>query len=202
MGFFTKLSDFFKSLFGKKPQKSDPLTRFFESEYYEPDQYYKEIFEIAKAVSNDDPEVVKAVRTALDEPVKYFRENAQRYLDRGMDFDNESIYDNFMVYDLLELASIDELEERGYVSRVSIDCKLPQFRQGLARIKNYEEIKSIAEAFEFSEDGDIVTWTEELNAELGGKAYLAFIIEMVEETFALAVTDRETSEMINGENPE
>lgn len=202
MGFFTKLSDFFKSLFGNKPRKKDPLTEFIEREYNKDDLYYNDIFDVAKAVSENDPEVVNAVRFLLDEPLKYFRERAQKYLERGIDFDNENFYDEFMVYDLLELASINELEDRGYVSRVNLDCKLPEFRQGLAKVKDYEKIKGIADNFELIEDGDIVIWTEELNAELDGKAYIAFIIEMIEEKFALAITDRETSEKINGDIPD
>lgn len=197
------LFDFFKKLFGKDPQKSDPLKTFFlPGVYTKIKPGFEEIFETAKALSNNDPEAVNAVRFLLDEPIKYFRERAQKYLERGIDFDNEHFADEFIEYDLLELASLDELEKRGYVSRVNIGCKLPEFRQGLSKVKCSEEVKSIIGAFEFSGDGDIVTWTEELNTALGGKAYLAFIIEMIEEKFALAVTDRETSEMINGEIPE
>lgn len=199
MRFFTKLSDFFKGLFGRKPQKSDPLTEFIEREYNKDDLYYKDIFEIAKAVSEGDPEVTSVVRFVLDEPIKYFRERAQKYLERGIDFDNENFYDEFMLYDLLELASIDEMESRGYVSRVSIECGLSEFWQALTKIKGYEKIKNVADNFEFNIDGDIAVWTEEINAELGGAAYIAFIIEIIEEKFALAITNRETSEKINGE---
>lgn len=198
MGFF----DFFKRLFGSKPQSSDPLTKFINREYNKDDLYFEDIFKTAKAVSENDPEVIKAVRLILDEPVKYFRERTQKYLERGIDFDSENFYDEFMIWDLLELASIDEMESRGYVSRVSLECELDEFRAALTKIKDYEKIKDTAENFEFNPDGDIVIWTEELNAELGGRAYIAFMIEMVEETFAVAITDRETSEMINGEIPE
>lgn len=190
---------FFDKLFGKMPPKADPLTEFIEREYNKDDLYYKDIFEIAKAVSEGDPEVTSVVRFVLDEPVKYFRERAQKYLERGIDFDNENFYDEFMLYDLLELASIDELESRSYVSRISIDCKLPEFQHGLAKVKDYEKIESVVETLELPEDGDVVVWTEEINAALEGKAYVAFIIEMIEEKFALAITDRETSEKINGE---
>lgn len=197
MGFFTKLSDFFGNLFGKNPQKSDPLTEFIEREYNKDDLYYNDIFDVAKAVSENDPKVVNAVRFLLDEPLKYFRERAQKYLERGIDFDNENFYDEFMVYDLLELAAINELESSGYVSRVSIECELSEFRLGLSGLKNYEKIKSVVEALELPEDGDVAVWTEEINAELDGKTYVAFIIELIEEKFALAVTDRETFEKIN-----
>lgn len=189
---------FFKSIFGKKP--TDPLTKFFGTELYKRGKAdYEDIFERSKAISGGDREVVNAVRFALDEPIKYFRENAQRYLDRGIDFDKKNFGEDFLAFDLLELAAADELENRGYVSRVSIECGLSEFRQGLAKVKDYEKIKNAVETLELSEDGDIVIWTEEINAALEGKAYVAFIIEMVEETFSLAITDRETSEKINGE---
>lgn len=189
---------FFKYIFGKKPRKTDPLTDFFDSEDYKPgDADYEDIFETAEAISGRDPEVTNAVRFALSEPVRYFRENAQRYLDRGIDFNNKSIYDEFMVHDLLNLAAADELESRCYITRVSLECRLAEFRQALTKVKGYEIIQSVVEALELPEDGDVSVWTEELNAELNGTAYMAFDLETVEWKFTLAITDRETFEKKN-----
>ncbi len=189
----------FKNIFGKKPRKIDPLTEFFESEDYKPgDADYEDILETAEAISSGDTAVTNAMRFALSEPIRYFRENTKRYLDRGIDFDNESIYDEFMVHDLLNLAAADELESRGYISRVKLECRLSDFLRALTKINGYEKIKSAVETLELPEDGDVSVWTEEINAELEGAAYVAFDLETVEWKFTLAVTDRETFEKING----
>lgn len=195
MRFWIRISSFFKNIFRKRPL--DPLIMFFKTEDKQGCADREDIFEFAKAVSNGDPEVVGAVRFILDEPIRYFHENSQKYRKRGIDFNNENFGDEFMVYDLLDLAAMDELESRGYVSRVSIGCGLSEFQSALARIKDYDAIKSAAEGLELLEDGDVAVWTEELNAALGGRAYTVFIIDMVEEKFSLAITDRETFEKIN-----
>lgn len=195
MGFLGIISRFCKTIFRKKQR--DPLTRFFKTEDKQGCADREDIFDIAKALSNGDPKVVGVVRFILDKPIRYFRENSQRYRKRGIDIDNESFGDEFMIYDLLELAAMDELESRGYVSRVSLECGLSEFQSALARINGYDKIKSAAEGLELPEDGDVAVWTEEINAELKGKAYVAFILDVVEWKFSLVITDRETFEKIN-----
>ena len=186
-------------LFGKKRRKADPLTLFFESEQYDSGDC-AEILRQARIISRSDAEVMSAVEFVVRDPIKYIRDNAARFYARGIDIENEDFGDEFLAYDLVYIAMVDELKARGYVSQVSPDyeCEPDELRAALAEIKGYENIKDIVLDFDFVTDGDTAIWTEQLNAALGGRAFV-WILPINSELSPLAILDPAAyEEIING----
>ncbi|MDE6731251.1 MAG: hypothetical protein K2J77_00045 [Oscillospiraceae bacterium] len=158
-------------LFGKKKQQ-DYLTLFFESEQYDSGDC-AEILKQARLISRGDVEVMSAVEFAVRDPIKYIRDHAARFYERGIDIKNEDFGDEFLAYDLVYIAMVDELKARGYVSQVSPDyeCEPDEFRAALSEIKGYEKIRDIVSDLDLDTEGVTANWTEQLNAALGGRSF-------------------------------
>lgn len=157
--------------------KKDPLKQIFED--YELEDG-KDILEQARAISQDDSQVVKAVGYAVAEPLKYFKNNAARFKERGIDFNNHELAGEFEPDDLLMVAMTDELKERGYSVEVDVKCGLEDFLRALEQLKTYyliadaipEQKNKISGIF--TDEGDVDVWIEEINGELDGKAYVLY----------------------------
>lgn len=96
---------------------------------------YSYILEIAKLLT--DNETVHAnLKSALDNPEKYFSENEWRYAERGVVIgktDRKTLY---------WLALVDELAEGGSVFEVDYKCELDDFTGALERLNNYGLVES------------------------------------------------------------
>ena len=184
-------------LFGKK--KRDHLTLFFESEQYDSGEC-EEILKQARIISRGDIEAINAVEFAVRDPIKYIRDNAARFYARGIDIENEDFGDEFLAYDLVYIAMVDELIVRGYCAEVGYDCGLSEFAAALGRIRGYEMVGSvIAEVItKLQKDGGVEDWIGSLNTELGGKAFI-WKLPINLEICPLAILDPAAyNEIING----
>lgn len=134
-----------------------------------------DILETARGISQNDPEVVKAMGSALDNPKDYFKQNAERFAERGIDFGDESFADELDIDELLFLAMVDELEEHGFAFEFDYKCELADFLWGLEQLKTYELIKDVLPNVKLDESEDIEKWGAAINAALGEKAVVSYI---------------------------
>lgn len=129
---------------------------------------YSCVLEIARLLT--DNETVHAnLRSALDNPDKYFSENEWRYAERGVvvgKTDRKTLY---------WLALVDELAEGGCVFEVDYKCELEEFLGALERLNNYGLVESAVGSLDLPEDGDVTAWGEELNHALGEKAFVCTV---------------------------
>lgn len=135
----------------------------------------EDILKTAKAISGNDVEVVKQMEFALKEPVKYIKQYADRFDERSIEIDSGDISDEMDSDELLLLAMVDELEEHGYEFELDWKCELEDFLWGLEQIKGYALIKDVIQTLDLSEDDDVEEWGKQINAALGGKAYIGYI---------------------------
>ena len=181
--------------------KKDILKELFE-EYERED--CEGLIDSARAISQNDPEVVKAVEFAVDAPRKYLVQNAERFAERGIKFDDKEILNDFESDDLLFIAMIDELEARGYAVEVAYDCNYEEFLAALKTLKTYEMIADTIESTdmgELAEDGDGGVWVEEINAWLEGKAFICYN-DIGASKNPLIIVDPETFKLLNGGDDE
>ncbi len=164
--------------------KKDPLKEIFK-EYDRRD--CEDILETARAISQNDRRVASQMEFALNDPKKYLRQNANLFAERGIDFDDMKTLDRFDPENLLFLSMVNELEQFGYVFEFDYECELEDFLWGLEQIKTYDLIKDDIRAMSFDEDGNIEAWGRQINAALGGKAYLCYI-DIDGDSYPLTVT--------------
>lgn len=137
--------------------KKDPLKEIFQD--YEND----DILETAKAISSNDAEVVKQMEFALKTPVKYIKQYAERFSERGIELDDPDSFEDLDSDDLMFIAMVDELEERNYAFEFDYKCAPEDFLWGLEQIKNYSLIKDFVQTLKLDENGDIEGWGREIN---------------------------------------
>lgn len=169
--------------------KKDPLKEIFRD--YEND----DILETAKTISGNDAEVVNRMEFALKEPVKYIRENAERFSERGIELDDPDSFEDLDSDDLLFLAMVDELEERDYAFEFDYKCELEDFLWGLEQLKNYSLIKDAVQTLKLDEDGDIEGWGKEINRVLSEKAALCYI-HIDSDSYPISIVTAEAFENI------
>lgn len=141
--------------------KKDPLRELFEDFDSEDGE---DIFKTAKMISGNDPEVVKAMKLAASDPIKYVRSNAKRFAERDIELDDPDCCDEFDAGELLYLAMVDKLEEQNYAFEFDYKCSLEDFLWGLRLLKNYELIADIVKTVKLDENEDIEAWGKEINA--------------------------------------
>lgn len=146
--------------------------------------------EIAALISKNDAEVVKAVESAIDNPKKYLKRNAERFDDRSIDFSDEDFTDEFEPEELLFLAMVDELDERGYAFEVDWKCPIEDFLWSLEQMKTYGLISDVIGSLELDEDGEVETWGKTLNAALGDRARLGYI-DIDSDSYVLIIVSPE-----------
>ncbi|MDE7362937.1 MAG: hypothetical protein K2N38_13495 [Oscillospiraceae bacterium] len=146
------------------------------------------ILELAKLLT--DNETVRAnLKSALDNPDKYFSENEWRYAERGVvvgKTDRKTLY---------WLALVDELAEGGIVFEVDYKCELEEFLGALERLNNYGLIESAVGSLDLPEDGDVEVWGEELNRALGEKAFVC-CIDIDSDSYPLVIVSGDVLEKI------
>lgn len=141
--------------------KKDPLKEIFKDYEREDDE---DILETAKLISNNDPEVVKAMDLALNDPIKYIKQNAERFSERGIELDDPDSFEELDADEFLFLGMVDELEEHGFAFEFDYKCELEDFLWGLEQIENYDLIKDIIPTVELDENDDVEKWGKEINA--------------------------------------
>lgn len=172
--------------------KKDPLKEIFEDHDRED---CEDILETARLISGDDPEVVKAVSSALDNPIKYVKENVERYSERGIELDDEDSFEDLDADEFLFLGMLDELEEHGFAFEFDYKCELEDFLWGLEKTNNYSLIKDVIKTLKLNEDDDIEVWGKEINSALGDKARLIYIY-IDSDSYPVAIVTTETLEKI------
>ena len=170
--------------------KKDPLMAIFKD--YERDDH-EDIFETAKLISGNDPEVMAAMEAALSDPVKYLKENAEQFSDRGIYFDNGGSFEDLDADELLYLGMVNELEEHGFAFEFDWKAELEDFLWGLEQTKNYGLIEDVIPTVKLSEEDDIEVWGKLINEALGDKAKLIYI-DIDSDSYPVAIVTADTLE--------
>lgn len=124
-------------------------------------EYGEEILNTAKLISGNDPEITRAMEFAVTAPMKYFADNEERFLKRGIKYGRLSRFD---IDELLFLAMIDELKECRLAVEFDEECPLEEFLSGLEGLKNFGLMTDIVRTVKFNGDENIEAWGEEINA--------------------------------------
>lgn len=149
---------------------------------------YSHILEIAKLLT-DNETVHSNLKSALDNPEKYFSENEWRCAERGVvvgKTDRKTLY---------WLALVDELAEGGSVFEVDYKCELEEFLGALERLNNYGLIESTVSSAKLNGDENIEAWGEELNAALGEKAFVCYI-DIDSDSYPLVIVSGDALEKV------
>lgn len=163
------------------------LNKFLKDYEREECEYFAEI---AALISKNDAEVVKAVKSAIDNPKRYLKQNAERFDNRSIDFSDEDFIDEFEPEELLFLAMVDELDSHGYAFEVDWKCSVEDFVWSLEQMKTYGLISDVISPLELDEDGDVETWGKTLNAALGDRARLGYI-DIDSDSYVLIIVSPE-----------
>lgn len=152
--------------------KSDPLKELFKG--YERGSR-KDVLQAATLISGNDPEIVKIMNSALNDPVRYLKTRAEQFEERGIDFDDEDFPEEYEPEELLLLAMVDELEEHKYLFEFDWKVGLEDLTWGLEQLKNYGLIADVMKTVKLNENGNIEEWGKEINSALGEKACVCYI---------------------------
>lgn len=170
--------------------KKDPLKEIFKD--YDRENH-EDIFETAKLISGNDPEVMAAMEAALSDPVKYLKENAERLSERFIELDDEDSFADLDADEFLYLGMVDELEEHGFAFEFDWKCELEDFLWGLEQTKNYGLIEDVIKTVKLNEEDDIEVWGKALNKALGDKAKLIYI-DIDSDSYPVAIVTADTLE--------
>lgn len=170
----------------------DPLKKVFA--YYDR-RDHEDIFETAKLISGNDPEIVKAMESALNDPIEFIKENAGQFSERGIDLDDPNSYDELDADEFLFLGMADELEEHGFAFEFDWKCELEDFLWGLEQLKSYDLIADVIKTVKLNEDDDIEVWGKALNEALGDKARLVYI-DIDSDSYPITILTADTLKKI------
>lgn len=157
---------------------------------------YENLLEAANAISADDKEVAKQMEAILNNPLKYFKENAERYGTRGIHFEDEDLARKFELAELLHLGMVDELEEQGYLFEVDWKCELEDFLWALEQLKGYCLISDVMNRVELDENDEVESWIQEINATLDGKAYISYV-DINSDCYPLVIVSKDAYKVLN-----
>lgn len=143
--------------------KKDPLKKLFEDFDREDGE---DIFETAKLISGNTPGIVKAMELAVSDPVKYVKNNSERFSERGIELDDPDSFEELDADELLFLGMVDELEEHDFAFEFDYKCELEDFLWGLEQLKSYDLIADVIKTLKLDENEDIEAWGKEINAAL------------------------------------
>lgn len=168
--------------------KKDPLKAIFKNDDRDD---HEDILQAATLLSRNDPEVVKNMNSALDDPITYLKANAERLSERGIELDDGDALEELDADELLFLSMTDELEAHGYAFEFDHSCGLEDFLWGLERIKNYKIIADVVKSVELNEAGNVEEWAADINAALGEKACLCYIY-IESDSYPVTISDYDT----------
>ncbi len=154
---------FFSKLFGRKSKNE-----------------FRFIYDIAAIICSGNTDVLKAIDDMLSHPRKYFKRNADRYDERGID--DEEIQDIMADGDVDEqaelfwLGMVDELIEGGYVAEVDYKCSKDELLYALSEL-NYPTLKNAVGSTDTlsSTAEDVSSICNEISKILAGTAKIGYI---------------------------
>ena len=154
---------FFSKLFGRKSKNE-----------------FRFIYDIAAIICSGNADVLNAIDDMLSHPKKYFKHNADRYDERGLDA--EEIQDIMADGDVDEqaelfwLGMVDELIEGGYVAEVDYKCSKDELLYALSEL-NYPTLKNAVGSTDMlsSTADDISTLCSEISKLMAGTAKIGYI---------------------------
>lgn len=154
---------FFSKLFGRKSKNE-----------------FRFIYDIAAIICSGNADVLNAIDDMLSHPKKYFKHNADRYDERGIDA--EEIQDIMADGDVDEqaelfwLGMVDELIEGGYVAEVDYKCSKDELLYALSEL-NYPTLKNAVGSTDMlsSSADDISTLCSEISKLMAGTAKIGYI---------------------------
>lgn len=166
--------------------KIEPLKTFFKGYDCEA---HGDILQAAMLLSKNDPEVMKAIKSALDDPMNYLKANAEPFKERGIDFSDKKSFGELDDDELLYLAMVNELEEHKFAFEFDFKCELEDFLWGLEQLRNYSLIADTVKTLKLDESGDIEAWGSEINTALGEKACLCCMDIVDSDSYPIAISD-------------
>lgn len=137
------------------------------------------IKDIAAIICGGDANVPNAIDDMLSHPKKYFKRNAERYDDRGIDA--EEIQDIMADGDVDEqaelfwLGMVDELIEGGYVAEVDYKCSKDELLYALSELKCPTFKNTFSSDMLSSTADDISTLCSEISKLMAGTAKIGYI---------------------------
>lgn len=167
-----------------------PLEVIFEN--YDRSQF-EHMLKEAAAISENDPEVVKAMEEMLDDPINYLKQKADTFEEWGIELSDNVLPDYFEEDDLLEIAMADTLEKGFYMVEADGECDIDDFFDVLEEIETYGLIAAEMPRIknELDTDGGVEAWIERINELLDGKAYVIYR-DMDTESYPLTIVSPET----------
>lgn len=157
----------------------------------------------AAAISRNDPEVIKAMESALADPVKYLKQNADRLEERGIELYDRQLSKYCDSRDLLELSMIDELEEGFYVLELNENCDIDDFFEALEEIETYDLIADEMPAIKdkIDPDGGLNARIHAINGLLDkkGKAHVVHL-DVNTDSYPICIVTRETHDLLLDDN--
>lgn len=158
---------------------------------------FEYIIRDVRAISRNDAEVIKAMESALADPIGYLKKNADRFGERDIDLKDNELADYFEAFDLLYLLMIDELEECDYTVEVDQECELEDFLDALEELKTYDLIADVITGIkgELDADDDVEEWVGQINEKLERKAFI-ISNDIDTDSYPLTIVDAETYEML------
>lgn len=126
---------------------------------------YSFISDIAALITDNDSEVVSALRECASDHWCYAEKNAARYLQRGIVVSDRKGND---IGDICWIGMIDELEENGYLFTCDYSEEVENILWGLSQLKNYGLIEKYTDGFEADDDDDAEAFVHNLNGTLKG----------------------------------
>lgn len=172
--------------------KKDPLKAIFDD--YEREDH-EDIFETAKLISGNDPGVMTAMEAALSDPVKYIKETAELFSERGIELDDEGSFEDLDADEFLFLGMVNELEEHGFAFEFDYKCEVEDFLWGLEQLNNYGLIEDVIKSVKLDRSDDVEAWGKLINEALGDKAKLVYI-SIDSDSYPIAVVSADLMEEI------
>ena len=153
---------------------------------------YSFIADIAALITDNNSEVVSALRECASDPWAYAEKNAARYLQRGIVVSDREGND---IGDICWIGMVDELEENGYLFPCDYSEEVENILWGLSQLKNYGLIDKYADGFEADDDDDVETFVHKLNSTL--KDACVCMIDIDSDSYELIIASLDVYKKIS-----
>lgn len=156
------------------------------------DKDYSFIADIAALITDNNSEVVSALRECASDPWCYAEKNAARYLQRGIVVSDRKGND---IGDICWIGMIDELEENGYLFTCDYSEEVENILWGLSQLKNYGLIEKYTDGFEADDDDDAEAFVHNLNGTLKGACLC--MIDIDSDSYELIIASLDVYQKIS-----